>query len=124
LPFVSTVTPGERTGEAQAVGVTLNPALGAVIVQTYDCHLNAGIGVQLSLTPTDPSTQLFYIEQNFLSATQDGTGPNGRALFVTAPPQTQLLVESKPKSLGVLAGQEGFFVPADGIAFVMLPPTP
>ena len=124
LPSVGTATLTEVTNEAMAVGFTLDPTLGTVFVMGYDCNLNGAVGLQFSVSPTDPSTKLFYFGNNLLSATQDSTNRSGRAVFVNVPAQTQLVLDATPKGSSTRAGTTGFFTRPGAISWVMLPPTP
>jgi hypothetical protein len=120
------LTPDELAFAAAELPVTLDPALGTMIVYAFDCRLGLAPNVQVSLDPMGPSTKRFYTDNGFVSTKPTATDRTGEAVFSNTPvTPTVLTLSVTPEVLdGGVSGTMHAFARDGGMSIVYALPTP
>jgi len=124
---VGSLMPLAITSTADGLMVNLDPNLGILYVDAFDCRFGNANGVQLTLIGGGPTTQVFYTQDGQLSPTATATDSSGEAIFVNVPvlPDTFTVNVMLPPALdGGLAGSMGAFARDGGLSVVYAVPTP
>jgi hypothetical protein len=107
---------------AGLLGVAPDMMRGSVAFAVADCDLLASPGVQVTITPNDPETKVFYLSSNGLpipGATSTDVSGFGGALNV---PAGEITIMATPMSLGRPSTVLQAYVAPNKITLVALPP--
>lgn len=91
----------------QLLGVELDPSLGMVALRIFDCNADTAPGVSLS-TDNDDVTPWYFVG-GLPSSTQEETGTEGLAGFVSVPPGLTVF-EARTAEGTLLGGQQSVVV--------------
>jgi hypothetical protein len=101
----------------------VNPMLGSVLVQAYDCYWNPAPGVKFAITPMGPNTKILYFGTDAIDPTADSTNTNGQAIIINVPTQ-QIELTATPEATGQVSSSVLFVAQPGGATYVLAPPTP
>ncbi len=116
-----TLPAGVLPAVALQAGVTLDPALGMVVIVAYDCRLAPAPGMTFDITPKGTST-LAYLEGPLPVVGATSTDSSGSAVFANVEADTNLTITMT--SPAGAAGAVQLFARGDGgLSYVGAPPT-
>ena len=122
-PTIFLVSPSSLQGLAVAVGVTLDPQLGAAVYGAMDCSASFAAGVSSTVNRTTDSTKAFFFENNVPTDVATATDSSGFGGFVNVP-TGYVTLDAVVQATGSRIGSAGLLIRPSCMSYTFLVPSP
>jgi hypothetical protein len=123
FPTTTLLPPEALTSFSSTVASSIDPNLGHLLLQSYDCSHQAASGVQVDVDNRAQTTRRFYIRSALPSKTAEETDTSGQAGFINLSPGPITITGKRASNehpIGTTTGS----IRAGSVGYMIIEPTP